>query len=311
MVRTRGFRNRRRREGHLGVDFSAIMFVTLVGIWVVSRIDFLIAIAAAPDCQSIQPALLGHDRRIDGILDTVAVAGMAALGLISVNAFACWQRGHVSPIGIVLGTVNAAIACLLIVQWLAGWSFFNPDAWQARLVMASGPTVKALYLDDVLGGWNEYEGKPGWSRVGEDAYFNEEIGILAQEETIKSCFPASFVRQNLLNMNPSGRLPNGVPIAAMPDEVLEKRQTAYIFYDRYGQYLTSDTYWFHDEYPVLQRRDAERDASGRDVDPLAVLDLIEASLEWQATGPTDLRPYTLEEINEMVEGTWDREAPLP
>ena len=68
-------------------------------------------------------------------------------------------------------------------------------------------------------------------------------------------------------------------------------------------------------YPEMQKRDAERDEEGRQVDAGEVWVRVTKSLYYEpegAFGPEeDLRPYTREEINAMVKAAWDRDAPLP
>lgn len=308
MRRTRTRRHRRIRLSP--VDYGMTLFVTLVGLWVISRINFLSAVVLVPDCLSIQPALLGQEGRVDGVLDTVALAGLAALGLIAVTAVAGWHEKTLNWTGAAIGAANAGLAGLLIAQWIIGWSFFHPDSWQAKVVMPLGPEVRRLHLQTASERRGPFEGMPGWQPVGPNAYYNAEIGIVAREERIKTCYSAAFVRQNMLNMNPDGLSSGGVPIASIPDAALERDEYAFIYYDRDNQYLTSESYWEHDEYAELRKRDADRDASGRRVDPAEIWHLVEASLDAAYEKPVE-RPYTLEEINDMVRETWDRQAPIP
>lgn len=309
MIRKRAIRHRPRRSSP--ADFGMVVFVTLVGLIVMSRINFLSAVVLAPDCLSIQPVLLGQDGRIDAVLDTAALAGLAALGLIAATGVIAVHEKTGTWIGAAIGAVNTGIAGLLIAQWVIGWAFFHPDSWQAKLVMPMGPEIRYLFPRSASARGNEYEGLPGWQTVGPNTYYNAGIGIFARKERIKACFQAAFVRQNMLNMNTDGLTPDGVLIASIPDEALERHTYAFIFYDRYNQYLTSDVYWAHDQYPELQRRDSNRDASGRRVEPSEVWRLVQGSLNPVSAEPGSLRPYSLQEINDMVRKTWDRDAPEP
>jgi hypothetical protein len=288
-----------------------IIFVTLVSLWIFGRISFLGAVVMAPDCLSIEPVLHGTDERIDGALDTLALAAVAALGVIAVTGVTGWLEKTVSWAGAALGLANSGMAGLLIAQWLISWSFFHPDSKVAPIVMPLGPQVRELSVQSATTDWNPFNGIPGWAPRGEGMFYNEEIGIYAREEVVRPCFSAAFLRQNKLNRHPSGLTARGEPIAAIPDFLLEHHHYAYIFYDREHRYLTSDIYQFHDRYLYLQKRDVERDSSGRRVDPAEVWNLVEASLAQPAPEVATERPYTLEEINSMVEATWDREAPLP
>ncbi len=288
-----------------------IVFITLVGLWVFGRISFLSIVAMAPDCLSIEPVLHGRNERIDGALDTLALAAVAALGLIAATGLIGLLEKTASRISAALGAVNVGMAGLLIAQWLISWSFFHPDSKVASIVMRFGPQPRELSVQSATTDRSPFSGMPGWAPRGDGMFYNDEIGIYAREEVVRPCFSAAFLRQYRLNRRPSGLTARGEPIAAIPDHLLERHHYAYVFYDREHQYLTSDLYGRHDNYADLQKRDAERDRSGRRVDPAEVLKRVDASLE-SAIVPADAqRPFTLEEINEMVAETWDREAPLP
>ncbi|HAY05526.1 MAG TPA: hypothetical protein PLX06_07445 [Fimbriimonadaceae bacterium] len=307
MAKSRSFRRYRNRAWP--TELGIIIFLTLVGLWVLGRISFFSVIVTAPDCLSIEPALLGRNDRIDGVLDTLALAGAGAICLIAVTGIIGSRERTASMGSAMFGAANFGIAGLLVAQWMFAWAFFNPDSWLAKAAMPMVPQMMVLALHH--GDRDAFEGMPGWHTVGEASYFNAEIGVLVRRERVKSCFPAPLVRQNLSNMNPDGFLPNGVAIASISDGELDKSELAYVYYDQHFQYLTSELHFDHEQYPTLQKRDAERDASGRRVDPEHVLKLVQDSLEFLPAQAYPLRPFSRDEIDQMVKATWDREAPEP
>ena len=287
------------------------MFVTLVGLWVAGRIGFLSAVVMVPDCLALQPALLGQGGRIDAVLDTLGLAGMAALGVIAATGLIGWHQKTLNWGAAAFGTVNAGMAGLLIAQWVVGWSFFNPDSGLAKAVMPLGPQVRTLSVEYSAEGRSPFEGMPGWKTIGPRAYFNAELGIFAREEPVRRCFTPAFVRQNRLNASLTGLASGGAHIASTPDFGLDRSVYAWIYYDRDSQYLTSDIYPHHDRFADLQKRDAEREARRRRVDPAGVLAQVDASLMGPPGEEASERPYTLDEIEAMVREAWDRDAPVP
>lgn len=58
-------------------------------------------------------------------------------------------------------------------------------------------------------------------------------------------------------------------------------------------------------------RDAERDERLGEFEPYEIVKLVDESLEDVREEPPQLRPYTREEIDEMVARTWERETGIP
>jgi len=313
MRSTRTHLPRGRRAFSTGMGLT--VFASLIGFFIISQIGYMDALIQLPICGAMQPSLLGRPGRIDAVLDTTAAVGVAGMGVVAAMGLTSLVEKSWRLRDLILGIANIVIASLLICQWLVAWAFFHPETWRARAIMAFAPNASVFYMDDLLSGWDRYADSPNWSEVAPKTYFNDEIGIYAREEVARSCFQADFIRANMKNIYPGGNLPNGTPIAALPDHVLEKAEKVFVFYDREGRYLSYDTYWGDELYPEMQKRNAERDEEGRQVDVGEVWDRVTKSLYSEPEGAfgseEDLRPYTREEINAMVKAAWDRDAPLP
>ncbi|WP_155838265.1 hypothetical protein [Hyphomonas beringensis] len=313
MGSTRKHRPRGRRAFSTGMGLT--VFACLIGFFIISQIGYMDALTRVPVCGAMQLFLLGRPGRIDAVLDTMAAVGFAGMGLVAAMGLTSLVEKSWRLRDLILGIANTVIASLMICQWLVAWAFFHPETWQARAIMAIAPEAPVVYMDDLLSGWDRYADSPNWAQIAPKTYFNDTIGIYAREEVARTCFQADFIRANLKNIYSRGNLPNGTPIAALPDHALEKAERVFVFYDREGRYLSYDTYWDDESYPEMQKRNAERDEEGRQVDASEVWGQVMKSLFSEPEGELgpeeDVRPYTREEINAMVKATWDRDAPLP
>ena len=301
-------KNLKRSRSRFGL--SLWVFVILLLIFVITRIAFFSVLTFDQVCSNLHPQLFGNAGSIDAVLDTTLVIFIAAAGVWIASGISDLVSSSLKPADYFVAVLNLALIVLFLRLWLSTWAFFYPYHPAAAQFAAEKENFlySSLYS---MRSYKSFEGVDHWQEVAPNTYFNEGIGIYAREEIIRTCFPAPFVRQQLENRWPSGQLPTGEVIADLPDSALEQHETLFFYYDTDGNYLTSETPWQHRRFEALMERDAERDERLGEFEPYEIVKLVDESLEDVREEPPQLRPYTREEIDEMVARTWERETGIP
>lgn len=298
---TRRHRHKLRHGGD-----QLLVFVILVAIFVLGRIVFVNSLILAEDCKDLQPLLLGRDGTIDSSVDTNLLVTLVAAGLLAATIFNTLMTRKMKALEITFACINASFIMLLACVWLSTWAFFHPWHPLSSTLYSIGfqqDDIYPLSMEPV----QRVPPSQGWTQRDTSSFVNQDLKIIAQYETVKTCWPAEFKRRHLEILFPSGTLPDGSIIADLTTSALTHPDNRFVYYDLEGNYITSEHPTDHYVVKSLKVRDAERDSLRPNVDIWHQLNIIQESWHADPTLPERQHPYSQDEIDAMVAQAWQED----
>jgi hypothetical protein len=282
---------------------SGAIFTTILVIIVVARVVTFTTVAATISCQDMRTIQYGETALESGVFDTLSIVVLLLGILILCVAISGLSRRDFSKMDIGLGAVNLLLVLGLAIYCAIPWAFNHPTAPFAKQinglnqVLGVGSSISQVRADPNA----PYRVSSNWVETAPNEWRSESLYLVKKYEIVWECFPEGFVQENASarsrHYNPE--LPSG------------KIKYGYSYYSLNGEYMTSgEVYWWNNApyfmpyefmpYEV-RRENPENWSVGERLERDLLLLLSEIKAE---DSEEELRLYTREEIEAMVEENW-------